>query len=148
MLQLSELRPHTRNIHHVSEAGWSSKTRWPVGWSPGKIIYDLWEPLSIKIMLKPSSITLESNQSKSCFVWHEEGEGNRKGRTKVNAWEVPGKTEVGRTTIKLAIRRSRFHSHACHSLCSLTTNDSGICSGILKVLKELQRSKECQPQLS
>lgn len=64
--------------------------------------------------------------------------------------EVSGKKrEVGKIIIKLAVTRSRFPSHVCHSLFSVTTNDLGISSGILKVLKGgVQTSVQCQPQLS
>lgn len=88
MLQLSELRPHTRNIHHVSEAGWSSKTRWPVGWSPGKIIYNLWEPLSIKMLcLSPVQLHLKATDPRVVLF----GMRKEKGIEKVEQKWMPEK---------------------------------------------------------
>lgn len=62
MLQLSELRPHTRNIHHLSYVQVKAVTMWSLGWSPGKIIYNLWELLSIKMLgLSPIQLYLKVN---------------------------------------------------------------------------------------
>jgi len=146
MLQLSEIRPHTRNIHHLSRVRSEAVTIWPSGWSPGKIIYNLRELLSVKMLcLSSIQLYLKVNNLGVLLSGMSGEKGRKNGRTKPNAWSDRKKREVGRTIIKLAVvTRSRFHSHVCHRLCSATTSDLGICNGIVKVLKGVQR----QPQFS
>lgn len=145
MHHATTLRTQTSHQKYPS-CVWSSKTIWPVGWSPGKIISNLWEPISIKMLcLSPIQLHLKATNPRVVLFGTREEKGRENGRTKVNAWEMPGKTEVGRKTIKLAVTRSRFHSLSAAAFALWPQMTRVFVIQFLKCLKKYKDQKSVSP---